>query len=531
MAYPTAFLVSITSKTGLQEPVTSNLNLNFEGSESIVTTELTNLRKYCLNYVVLKYHLKTKTKNTASDVQTALRNEFLMPNVQQAIQKIVDSGDNAPAKQLTSQLKFKSQQLIKLLFTYFLPVPNLRFRLLTNLLHLAKDFPLSFVFAMVVEYAFQAVFTDAGQAHNILSFLHMIAELNQSLYIIDNVSASRIPEENLLYFAKKNWKKTEKSPYLTNPGSAQGTNQLLVRSIPPPASDRLRRSSSLFQKVSPWKEMVSETSRFLRLYLPFSQELVFERTLKLSFFVRKYLCSLILNTDTLFHAELLVRRLITWHPSFVRAMPLKAFISISKTFFCYLNYKIANPHLGLDRSVHPPGSPGKILEVYLEFCLAYFSSDFHYFQKSDTEYSVTDASTYRKSVEDLHSIFLALIRLTDFRLKDSSFSNSCGVYSFYHRFLAKLSGISCNLNLTTRPWFIGITKRRQVLSVQYVLRGVLYLIKHKIDGLRARMYYNYLNVRVNPLFAGFKLKRQDPEAVFDTVFELNPICALRLKEA
>jgi hypothetical protein len=396
---------------------------------------------------------------------------------------------------------------------------------------LAKDFPLSFIFSMVVEYAFQAVFTDAGQAHNILSFVHMIAELNQSLYIIDNVSASRIPEENLLYFAKKNWKKADKNPYLANPGLMNVPGQLIVRSIAPPTNGRLQRSSSLLQRVSPWKEMVSETSRFLRLYLPFSQELVFERTLKLSFFVRKYLCSVIMNTDSLFHAELLVRRLVTWHPSFVRAMPLKAFISISKTFFCYLNYKIANPHMGMDKSIHPPGNPGKILEVYLEFCLAYFSSDFHYFQKSETEYSVTNASTYRKSVEDLHSLFLAILRLADFRLKDSSFTNTYGFYSFYNRFLAKLSGVSCNLNLTPRPWFIGITKRRQVLSVQYVLRGVLYLIKHKIDGLRARMYYNYLNVRMSPLFTAFKFKRQDPEAVFDTIFELNPICALRLKDA
>jgi hypothetical protein len=538
MSNPTAFLNSITSKTGLQEPAATAINTNFEGSESIAATELANLRKYCLNYVVLKYHMRAKSHDADNNAQISRRNEFLMANVQQAIQKIVDSGDQSSAKGLLQQLKLRSQQQIKLLFSIFLPVPALRFYLLNNLLMLAKDFPLSFVFSMVIEYAFQALFTDSSQVHNILSFIHVIAELNQSMYIIDNVSSSRIPEENLIYFAKKSWKQTDSlSPQVptvgpTPPaGPSNGTNGSKPSSRGstnrPPSSKNL----TIIDKDMKVRMGDAEVTRFLRLYLPFSQELVFERILKLSFFVRKYLCSVIMNTDTLVHVELIIRRLVTWHPSFVRAMPLKTFISISKTFFCYLNYKITNSHVGLDRTPQPPGNPGRILEQYLEFCLYYFSSNFHYFQKSDTEYSITNAATYHKAVEDLHSLFLAMYRLSEFPLKDSAFANSIGAYSFYNRFVGKLSGISNNLRLTPRPWFMGMARRRQVLSVQYILTGVLFMFKHKIEGLMARMFYNYRYTKTNPAFASFKLTRHNPEAVFDTVFELNPIFAMRLTEA
>jgi hypothetical protein len=284
-------------------------------------------------------------------------------------------------------------------------------------------------------------------------------------------------------------------------------------------------------KESRQKSWAHDAGKFLRQYLPFSQELVFERILKLSFFIRKYLCSVILNTDTLYHVELLVRRLVTFHPSFIRAMPLKAFISISKTFLCFLNYKVANPHCSADKVVRVTRSPGVIFEQYLDFCLSYFSSEFHYFQKSETEYSVTDAATYHKAVEDLHSVFLALHRFTDVQLKDTAFGHSVGSFSFFNRFVGKLSGVSPNLKMAPKPCFFGAPRKPPAVSIQYVLQGVLYLMKHKIDGLRARMYYNYRYVRMNAAFDSFKLKRLNPELIFDSIFEVNPVCALQLRDA
>ena len=502
---PSSFLSNITCKTGFLESQNQNANVNFEGLNSIINSEIANLRRYCLNFVVLKYFIRTKGRQLGADHVLVAKNSQLMPNVMQVIRTINQNEDLTAAKNLSRQLKLKSRNIVKILCTYVLPVAHVRFPLLSCLLFLAEEFPLSFLFGMIVEHAFQQMFADSCLASVMLGFIHVMVGLNQNSTVLECDSSERISEDTLIYFKKQSWKQND-------------WNVLL-------AATEFRLT--FIDQSSSQKTLASETRALMHLFLPFSSDFMFDRILKLSFFIRKYLLCLVVSAENLSEVEMVLTRLVTWPKGHTKSMPLKLFVSISKTILCFLNYKLET---GTDRPASSWFKNCPIFEKYLTFSLEFFSHDFHFVYKNETEYSLSEFDSYDKLVIDMHSIFLALQKFSLFAFQNNNVFEKIGVSSFFNRFVGNLSGISRSLKLTPVVYYFSNVKRIEKLVVQPILHGCLFFLKNKIDSLRAKMYFNYLNIKMNPIFDDFRISNDSFKEIFENVFEVNPISAVFLQK-
>ena len=503
---PNLFLSGINAKTSLQDDLNSATNLNFEGSESIASGELANLRKHCFNFVVLKFYIKNKNRSDSPVHSILNKLSILTPQTQSALQKIWQDEDNSNAVKLAKQIKLKMRQTIKILLTYFMPIAYLKHYLLNSLLLIAKDYPLSFIYSMIFETIFQTMLLDFNQTTVLLNYISIILESRNNVHLLENDNKDRLSESNLIYFKNQ----------VKNASDDKDDESLMIKAIEFDIKFRNKENST------------EESKNLLNYFLPSIGRLVCERIIQVSFFLRKHMLYLVLNIENEIQLDSIIKQMLTNDLQFVRTLPLKAFVSISKTFFVFFNHKIENLKFNSGQTTLKDDWLGNFLELYLLFCIDFFSSDFHYFLKKETEYSVNDFESYNKIVVDLHSIFLSINRFLDAIFKSNSGFLNMSKYNFFNRFKGSLSGISKNLNHSNKSFFTSNLKTPKDGKVNFRLciRIVLSFLKNKIDSLRAKMFYSYKNLEMNPIYNQFKLTDADVTQCVEHLLNINPITSV-----
>lgn len=502
-------MFNMINKAGLHEELNIPIDIGFEGHETLILSELKNLRRLCFNYTLLKF-FQTK-KGKCSDFELGFYKKFdlTMPNVEQAIQKIIENEDMKQAKSVSNQLKAKSGQILKILFVYFLPIPHLRFRLLINLLFFLDEYPLTFLFKIIAEHLFPILLMEGNQ-DNILKFIEMMINLNKNSFFSENITEFETQKSNLIYFDRRFWKGYESNDFL------EKTSLYYIKS----KKDENNKDEDFTQNHS----------YFLQFYFKPDAKLVFKRMNTLNLQLRKHLLWIILTNNDLEHVRILIKQMITLNIDLTKNMPLKTFVSISKTFFCAFNYFTQNDKHFLNRKETKTNKLVILLQQYIVFCLDYFSQSSHFIQKLETEYSIKEFDIYKKLIENLYSMFLSFHYYLDCSIQEKFDGLLKGSKTFFSQNVKKYDLFSKNLKFIQPKFYDSQKSYTKEIKLKNLIEGCLFLIKSKVNSLIAKMYFNFQEIRRNVIFDQFEVISEKSTILFESIFDLNPLCAINFRD-
>lgn len=484
----------------------ANTNIQFDGSESLAVGELANLRKYCFNFVVLKFGIKNRSKKDTQVQSVLQRSPLVTPHTLMALQGLWNEEDPAVAVKMAKQFKSKVRQTIKMLLTYFMPIFRFKYHLLHGLLSIAKDYMLSVVFEMILEHLFKTLLLGCEESSILVQYLNTMLDMCRSV-AVSSPHLGMVTEDNLMHFKRRPWKAAE----------AKDSTAVEVRKV------------EFESEHSQGQSGQGEPTALLSFLLPFKSDMAFERVIKLTGFFRKNMLYLLLWTESERLVESFVVKLLTFPLKTTKAMSLKVFTSISKTFFCFFHQKINSLQLRQKHEGVDDHSPTQLMELFLQFCVDFFSAGDHFFVKKETEYSVSDFDTYHKVVQDLYSLFLTLSAFANTPFKQTTPLVSKVRQTFFNKFSASLSGVSGHLTrLSDDCWhsqrYKSVQKGR--MSVALMIKVVLSFIKERVDSLRAKTLFDYVQVDTGPAYQAFKMT--DPEVLqsVENLLFLNPQTAV-----
>lgn len=438
----------------------------------------------------------------------------MFQNVIAAI-KNIEKDERRSGLELLDQLRGKSKQLIKVLCLAFQSKTDLKYKVLIHLVELLKIFRAPFLLNDMLDLIFQSLFFEnSPRFTSIISFLRVL--LDDVDHLGYSHDAKHEPVNLYLRLDK----------YQHENSSAQ-IIEFFGKNVHKKVLDGF--SSACRGDLGGSYSNMDYLGFFHRDFWFNLTKFNFNRIEKVSKYLRKFFPYFILQTDGIKSVTALVQRLITWKYKLIRKMPLKTFISITKTFLTFYEAKISYVNKQGDKSTQANDHLFSLVNQFTNFMISYFSKTEHFVYHNQTDFSLKKLDIHKKLIGDLVSIEAALKDIIGFNHKSSSDSHDLVAQkTFFNRMRTNQSRISGNYQFR-RSFFENtnpiVTSKA---SLQNRLRGINEFIKSQANHLRSLLFSAFQYESSGEAFENHRFSTDSFQDILGSLFEVNPETALNL---